>query len=145
VAARARRRWPGHGVLLPWVELQGIYGVALAAPLLDAFRRSPETLTSVEAGALEVVVLALVIVIGPPLLVLVLELIVGRFHLRAQFLVHLAAIAVCGGAIALRIGREFTGGHQRLLATGLLGVDLAGRGFSGWGPLRVCARRSGEE
>jgi hypothetical protein len=111
-------------VLLPWAELQGLYGVALAAPLLDAFRNSPETLTSVDAGALEVIVLALAIVCGPPLLVLVVELLAARVHPRAQLVVHLAAIAVCGGALALRIGREFTGGHRRLLVAGLVGAAL---------------------
>jgi hypothetical protein len=96
------------------LHLAALTSFAVAQPLFDLLGRTPEFLAVRGATRGEIVVLALVLVLVPPLVLLAVELAAGP----ARAAVHLALVAVLVGLVALQA-------LDHVVAAALLGLAAA--------------------
>ena len=83
-----------RGVAIAGAELLGLSTIAIAQPLFDALQRSTYAFAAADARGLDVVLLALMLALLPPLAMLALELLAGLLSRALRGWVHLTWIAL---------------------------------------------------
>jgi hypothetical protein len=106
------------------VELVGVTAVAVAQPVFDVIQQAPEELVNRRAGALDLVVFAVGLVLGPPLLLWLLEQPVRVVSATARDRFHVALLGLGIGLFVIEIVKSAMGDepHRWLW---LLGVVVA--------------------
>jgi hypothetical protein len=94
--------------LLAFLDLFLLAGLVVARPLLDALGRSPHVLLFRQADARDIAVLAVAIVLVPPLILGALEALAGLLGRRAHRLVHLTMVALLLGLLGLEVAKQLT-------------------------------------
>lgn len=99
---RTDPRAPGN-VTLPvaGLHLLGLCAVAFAQPLFDLLAQSPEFFVARGNTGGDILILAFVVLLAPPLLLLALEAAIGRFRPKARRILHLVLVAMLVAIIAL--------------------------------------------
>jgi Sulfatase len=111
--------------LTAFLELFVLAGFVVAQPLLDALGRSPEVLLFRQADARDITVLAVALVLVPPLVLAALEALAGLLGRRVRRRIHQVVVAVLLGLLGLELAKRLTPLHGPALV--LLG-GLAGLG-----------------
>jgi hypothetical protein len=119
-------------------HLFALSAFAVAQPLLDLLRSHPGFFAARQAPPADVVGLAIVLLIAPPLLLWALEGLVGAFSARAARGLHLGLLALLAATIALPPLARSTAAPA---AVALCGAGLAGLGMA-WAYRRFQALRS---
>lgn len=94
--------------LAAFLELFALAGLAVAAPLLAALGRSPDLLLYRQADREDVALLAVALVLVPPLILAVVEVAAGLFGRTAGRLVHLGLVALLVGLLGLVVVKWLT-------------------------------------
>jgi hypothetical protein len=94
--------------LTAFLELFVLAGFVVAQPLLDALGRSPGLLLFRQADARDITVLAIALVLVPPLVLGTLEALAGLLGRRARRRVHLVLVAVLLGLLGLELAKRLT-------------------------------------
>jgi hypothetical protein len=102
--------------LRAFVELFALSGFAIAQPLLDLFGRAPAQFVFRGAGRGEVVAVALVVVLAPPMALWVLGAVVRAVSAATGRIVHLCSLAALAWALAVQAARPLVGGTILLVA-----------------------------
>src|SRR5690242_17978190 len=112
---------PARRELTYLVELVGITAVAVAQPVFDVIQQAPEELVNRRAGSLDLVVFALGLTLGPPLLLWVLEQPVRLLGRTARDRFHVALLGIGVGVFVVEIVKSAIGGdaHRALWLLGL--------------------------
>ncbi|MET0912556.1 MAG: sulfatase, partial [Acidimicrobiales bacterium] len=119
--------WRREGRYL--IELVGITAVTVAQPVFNVVQQAPEELVSLAAGPTEIVLYALLVVLGPPL---VLWLIEQPFRLLGPTVrdrVHVAIVGLGVGLFAIEIIKSTVldaQGRSWLIFAGLVVAVAAG-------------------
>ena len=113
--------------LRSWVHLAVLWSFAIAQPLFGVLADSPEFFVARGNTALDIVVLALALILGPPTLLLGLEALASLLGSRARRAVHLLIVALLVAALALQLLDAALGSSAALLipASLLLGAAAA--------------------
>ena len=117
-----RRRWE----LLAFLELAGLCGLAITQPLLDLIGRSPDFLLMEQVSTLDVVLLALAIAVGPPVLLWGVGAVSGLAGGRWRRAVHVALVAGLLIALAMQVGKQLTQVRGLAVAVAAVVAGLAG-------------------
>jgi hypothetical protein len=115
------RSWLG-GELRCLLELWVLCGFVVAQPLLDVAGRSPEFFLFRRAGAADILVLAALVVLGPPLALWAGEALVGLAGRGPRRLAHLAVVAGLLTLLAVEVAKHLSA----VRGVALLGLGLAG-------------------
>jgi len=118
--ASVRSERPG-GVLRRGLELMVLVGFAIAQPAFEVISNTPEFFVLRESSATEVILFALVMSIGIPAALLVLELVAGIAGRSVARGLHLGLVGALSALFAMPLVQR--------IADGLVGVD---RTPSGW-------------
>jgi hypothetical protein len=107
--------------LTAFLELFVLAGLAVARPLLDLLGRSPDLLLFRQAGREDIVVLAVALVLVPPLALVTLEALAGLLGRGAQRLLHLVMVGLLLGLLGLEVAKQLTSlrGPPLVLLSGL--------------------------
>src|SRR5688500_8583604 len=111
---------PGAGGTLRRVrpyalELLALSAFVIARPILASFGRSPETFIARGADWTDILAFVVVLVLGPPLAIIAVELVVGLVAgERARRLVHLAAVAVLVALAAWQLVESLLGWERTI-------------------------------
>ncbi len=115
--------------LLLMLELGGLAAFAFGRPVLDTFGRSPDTFVARGADAATIVLFAVIVGLGPYLVLGLLGLLGRPFGPTVRRRVHIALVGVVGGFAVWQLGQGLTGyppESQKLIVAGVLGgVALA--------------------
>lgn len=103
----ARPAWWRRELLLA-LELSGLCGLAIAAPTLEAFGNSPESLIAQDADRFDVLAFALVVALGPPLVLAALGALAGLGGARVRHVSHVVLLGVIGGFAGWRVAADVT-------------------------------------
>ncbi len=115
-----------------FLELLALTGIAVAQPTFDILKKNAEIFVSRSSTRLEVVGLAIVFVLGPPIFLWVVEVGVGLLLPTLRRLVHTMLCAAVFGTIAVEVLKKQTDLGSAVLV--VLAVPLAVLG--GWLVLR---------
>ena len=126
------------------LELSGLCGLAVALPVLDVLGRSPDFLVLERLGARDLVFLAAVVALVPPLVLAAAGALAGLAGPRARRAAHLATVAGLLAALSVQIGKHLTPLRGLPLAAAAALAGAAGTGLYGRLPalarvLRVAA------
>jgi hypothetical protein len=88
------------------LHLAALWALAVAQPLLDLLGRNAEFFAVRDSTRSDVVVFALAVVLVPPAVLLLLEVLAGAVDRRLGRAVHLAALAVLAGLLVLQVARR---------------------------------------
>jgi Sulfatase len=106
---RRQRRWSAVGRrLAPFLDLFVLTGFVVAQPVLDVLGRSPDFLLFREVDARDIVLLALALMLAPPVALAAVELLAGLLGRRVRWLVHLALVAGLLGLLGLEVAKNLT-------------------------------------
>ena len=112
-----------------------LWSFAFAQPLLDLLGDAPEFFVARENTRGDIILLGLVATLGPPLLLLGLEALVGAVSEQARRVLHLFLVAVLVAVFALQVLKETGGTAAALipvaLALGTLASALYARSRAG--------------
>lgn len=123
----ADRRGTTRSGLRRCIELIGVSSLAIAWPVLDAFGRSPETFIARHASGWEIVGFALVVFLGPPIVLLALEAAAGTATRTSTVRLHDALVVlVAGGALARWVRDVVSISRVALAGAAALGIAIAG-------------------
>jgi hypothetical protein len=116
--AAAGRRAPAlRAALRDYAHVAALCSFALAQPLFDLLRESPEFLAARGALGFDVVSFAVCLVVIPPALLLAIELLGGLVHRRVRRALHLAFVAALVALVAApALKRSFGAGDVVLIA-----------------------------
>ena len=92
------------------LELLALTAFVIARPVFASFGKSPETFLARGADWTDVIAFAVILVLGPPLVLIVVEVVVGLLlgeRVRRWF--HLACLAVLLGAAVYQLIEETVG------------------------------------
>ncbi|MET0490579.1 MAG: sulfatase-like hydrolase/transferase [Acidimicrobiales bacterium] len=115
--------WP---TLRAAAELLALTGLAITQPLLDLFGNAPDVFLFRDSDSFAIIAFALVVALGPTLVLLTIEVLVGIVAPSARGPVHLAFIAGLSALLALQLVKHLdltAGAVAVLLALG--GAALA--------------------
>lgn len=126
----ARKR----GLAFDFVHLCALSTLAIAQPLLDLLGRNATFFSVRDAGPLEVVTFALVVTLGPPAALFLLELLVLPISRRARRGLHLVFVGGLGALFVLQLGARTSAAI--VAAAALAGVALAA-GYARFRPTRA--------
>jgi hypothetical protein len=112
--ARARRE--GRALL----ELFTLSGFAVAQPLLDLFGRASTHVAFRGADRTDIVVFGLALVLGPPLVLWLAEVVVGLVSSAARRVVHLVVLGVLAAVLVAQVARDLP------VAATVLAASVAG-------------------
>ncbi len=85
------------------IHLFVLSAFAVAQPLYDLLGDTPEFFVVRGSTSLDLVVLTLGLLLGPPLLLILAEIVAGLIHPRAQEALHLVFIAGLAALVALQV------------------------------------------
>ena len=130
---RARLRSLAGGQLWPFLELFALSGFVVAQPLLDVLGRSPDFLLFRQADARDIILLAVAVTLGPPLVLWALTAAARLLGASAQRAAHLTMVAGLLGLLGLEVAKKLTPLRGPALAVtgvlvGLCGALLYARG-----------------
>ena len=94
--------------LTAFLELFTLAGLAIARPLLEVLGRSPELLRFRQADRADIAMLAVSLVLVPPLALAALEALAGLLGGRARRLLHLALVGLLLGLLGLEVAKRLT-------------------------------------
>jgi hypothetical protein len=100
-------------------ELLALTGLAITQPLLDLFGRAPDVFLFRNSDRFDIIAFALVIALGPTVVLLTIELVVGAVVPAARVPVHLVFVAALTMLLALQLVRHLD------LSAGAVAVLLA--------------------
>ena len=134
------------------LHLFGLSTAAVAQPIFDLLGRNGAFFVASRSGAIEILALTLALIVGPPVLLVLVELAAGAISERLRHAVHLTMVAILMIAIALPIARHLLPPRDAVIvivsvALGLLGVvayarTAAARQMMSWlGGARDCRSR----
>ena len=109
------------------LHLFGLSTAAVAQPIFDLLGRNGAFFVASRSGAIEILALTLALIVGPPVLLVLVELAAGAISERLRHAVHLTMVAILMVAIALPIARHLLPPRDAVIvivsvALGLLGV-----------------------
>ncbi|HEV2825675.1 MAG TPA: sulfatase, partial [Actinomycetota bacterium] len=90
------------------LELSGLCGLAIALPALDVLGHSPDFLVLERLDARDLVFLAAVVALVPPLALAAAGALAGLAGPRARRAAHLAMVAGLLAALSVQVGRHLT-------------------------------------
>jgi hypothetical protein len=108
-----------------FVELLALSGFALAQPIYDIFGRAPDQFIFRGAEQRDIVAFAFVVLLAPPLVLWVVEVLVGLVSASARRWLHVGLLGVLVTAFAIQVLRPISDGPLLLLLGAAVGV-LAG-------------------
>jgi len=120
-----RRGWRGN--LLAFGHLAVLATFALAQPLFDLLSDNPEFFAARGSTATDIIVFALLLVLVPPAVLLLLEVLAGLASERARAVVHLVLMGLLAALVFVQALKEPIGSPGALLigAALVLGVGAA--------------------
>ncbi len=89
-------------------ELLGASGIAFAQPVLDLLGKNPSIFLDRNVTSTQAIVFAVLIVVGPPLAIYLLELTTSLVSARLRRAVHVIALAALLGLFALQFAKTLT-------------------------------------
>lgn len=104
-----------------WLQLTGLWGVAITLPLLELLGRTPEFFVARGNPPGDIVFMTLALAVGVPSGLLALELLVRRRSKSAAHSLHLALVALLATGIALPPAGALTGGSAATIPIALVG------------------------
>ncbi|MFL6205250.1 MAG: sulfatase-like hydrolase/transferase [Acidimicrobiales bacterium] len=121
------------GALRRFIELFAACGFALAQPLFEVFGQAPEQFTFRAATSLDIVLFAVVVLAVPPLVLWLLELVVGLLSAGAQQVLHLLLLGGLAAALAVQALASIDGAAVPVLVAvaGAAAFVLLYRRFAG--------------
>ncbi len=106
-----------------FIELFAIAGLAFAQPALDVLSKNTEVLLSRRADTLEVLVLTALVLLVPPVVAWLLEVLAGVVHPPIRRWVHAVLIAVFAGVLLEEVVKQASGlTAEKLIAIGVIGA-----------------------
>jgi len=90
------------------LELSGLCGLAIALPALDVLGHSPDFLVLERLDAADLVFLAAMVALAPPLALAAAGAVAGLAGPRARRAAHLAMVAGLLAALSVQVGRHLT-------------------------------------
>ncbi|HWC12949.1 MAG TPA: sulfatase-like hydrolase/transferase [Acidimicrobiales bacterium] len=135
-------RIPRWGALPALLELLTLCAFVVAQPVLGFLARGSELLIFRDAGPADIVLMVVVVTLGPPLVLFVLEVTTGfLFSSRARSSLHLAFVAGLVGTFALQLlQRTVSPPGLAVLALSALTAVLAAAVYVRWEPIRLWMR-----
>ena len=103
--------WRREGRFL--LELVGVTAVTVAQPVFDVIQNAPEELVNRQAGAGEITLFAFLLVLGPPVLLWLVEQPVRFVSAAARRWVHAGFLGVFVGVFAVEIVKSALGADPR--------------------------------
>ena len=131
---RTRQRLAGLGTAA--LHLGVLWAFAFAQPLLDLLGDTPEFFVARGNTRGDILVLAFVVTLVPPLVLALVELLVGLVSEQARLVLHLVFVGVLAAAFALQLLADAVGGSGWLLVA-------LGRGGGRGARLGLCAHPAG--
>ena len=89
-----------------FLHLFGLAGLAFAQPLFDLLGKNPAFFAAHGSSRWEIVGFALVVALAPPLILIVVELILGLASALAGAIAHAASVALLSSIVALQVVRR---------------------------------------
>lgn len=135
-------RLPGWRPLPALLELLTLCAFVVAQPVLEFLARGSELLIFRHAGPADIVLMVVVVTLGPPLVLFVLEATTGfLFSSRAGSFLHLAFVAGLVGTFALQLlQRTISLPGLVVLPLSALTAVLAAAAYVRWHPVRLWMR-----
>src|SRR5829696_1090388 len=109
-----------------FLELFALSGFVVAQPLLDVLGRSPDFLLFRQADARDIILLAVAVTLGPPLVLWALTAVARLLGEPAQRVAHLAMVAGLLGLLGLEVTKKLTPLRGPALAVAGVLVGLGG-------------------
>ncbi|HZB71728.1 MAG TPA: hypothetical protein VE395_06310, partial [Acidimicrobiales bacterium] len=111
---------------LPFLELLGLSGLAVASPVLQVFSDGAEVFVAYRASRFEIVLFALGVVLIVPALLFAVELLAGLAGERWRRLAHAGAVFLLLAALVLQVAKTETELKRRPLLALAVGLALLG-------------------
>lgn len=111
---------------LPFLELLGLSGLAVASPVLQVFSDGAEVFVAYRASRLEIVLFALGVVLVVPAVLFAVELLAGLAGERWRRLAHAGAVFLLLAALVLQVAKTETELKRRPLLALAVGLALLG-------------------
>ncbi|HVE68826.1 MAG TPA: hypothetical protein VNB64_09625, partial [Solirubrobacteraceae bacterium] len=119
-------------------HLLALWAFALVQPLFDLLGRNADFFVARGSTSSDIVIFAVAVTLGPPLLALGLEALAGLAGARARDGLHLVLVALLAGAVVLGFAKKAVDGSSGLLIPLSL---AAGVGLAAWYAREVTVRR----
>jgi hypothetical protein len=127
---RAHRRTRPRTLLVAFLELLAMSGLAITQPILDVFGRAPDVFIAAGAGRADLWWFAIAVAVVPALVLVTVEVAVAAVAGElARRQVHLAALGGLALLLALRVLRLTLGWHGIVLFVAACSVALVFMGF----------------
>lgn len=123
-----RRRPGARSTLISFLHLAVLSAFALAQPLFNLLGKNPEFFAARGAPGFDIVSFAVLLVVVPPLVLVLVEVLLGLIHPRAGQVAHLLFVAIGFALILLQALKKAMEGSSDGLLIGLavaLGLALA--------------------
>lgn len=117
---------PRLAAALPFLELLGLSGLAVASPVLQVFSDGAEVFVAYRASRLEIVLFALGVVLVVPAVLFAVELLAGLAGERWRRLAHAGAVFLLLAALVLQVAKTETELKRRPLLGLAAGLALLG-------------------
>jgi Sulfatase len=125
------------GVLWDFGHLAALSSIALAQPLFDLLGRNPEFFAARGSSGFDIVTFALIVVVGPPLILIAVELLVGLLHERLRWGLHLTLVALLVGLTLIQtLKKSVHAGDAVLIGLALAVGALAALAYARTAPAR---------
>ncbi|MCI3948734.1 MAG: sulfatase, partial [Acidimicrobiales bacterium] len=111
---------------LPFLELLGLSGLAVASPVLQVFSDGAEVFVAYRASRFEIVLFALGVVLVVPAVLFAVELLAGLAGERWRRLAHAGAVFLLLAALVLQVAKTETELKRRPLLALAVGLALLG-------------------
>jgi hypothetical protein len=136
-AERTPTRTRGREALLRFAHLAALSSLALAQPLFDLLKDNPEFFAARGSSGWDVVSFSLLLVLVPPLVLALIELLVGLASRKAAEIVHLVFVALIVAVIAAQaLKKAFETSDPVLIGLSLVIGALLAAAYSRAEPLR---------
>lgn len=113
-------------VLLGVAHLTALWALAFLQPMLSLLGGSPEFFVARANSTGQIILYALVLAFGPPLIALVIELIANRISPRLRWVIHLVLMGLVGAALALSLAKRYLDWPAALLIGFSILIAIAG-------------------
>jgi hypothetical protein len=99
---------PARRELLAFVELFAVSGLAFAQPMFDVLSKNPELFSIRRTTGLQLVALTVAVLVVPPAIWYVLEVLIGLVTRRARPAVHLLGLALGAAVLFVQVVKHAT-------------------------------------